>query len=155
MILISHRGNLIGPEPEFENSPQRIDECIENNFQVEIDLRFENNKFYLGHDATQYEVDSGWLIQRNQFLWVHCKDHLAFSEALKLKKLNCFWHNIDDYTMTNFGYVWAYPGKKEVGNLCIGVMPELHNSIEEIVKMKYFGVCSDFVQSIQDHINTK
>jgi hypothetical protein len=155
MILISHRGNIDGPEKEFENDPKRIDFCIDLDFCVEIDFRIKDKKLYLGHDEAQYEIDEDWLIKRKNHLWVHCKERESFEYALKMRKLNCFWHNVDDYTMTSFGYVWAYPGKECCGSLCVAVMPEPHWSIEEFTRMPFIGICSDFAQDIRNHINTK
>ncbi len=37
--IISHRGNLDGPIPERENSPDYIDQAIKWGFVVEIDIR--------------------------------------------------------------------------------------------------------------------
>ena len=155
MILISHRGNINGPEPKYENSPVRIDECINAGYDVEIDLRHLNGNLYLGHDTLQYKIDESWLLQRNKNLWVHCKDKDAFHYALKTRKLNCFWHDNDDYTMTSWGFVWAYPGKEPAGPQCIAVMPELHFPTPFIVKQTYYGVCSDVIEDIRNYINNK
>ena len=38
MKIISHRGNLYGPNPELENKPEYILAAIKCNFRVEIDL---------------------------------------------------------------------------------------------------------------------
>ena len=46
MKLISHRGNLLGRFPEFENSPKYIDLAIETGFEVEIDLKFNLESFF-------------------------------------------------------------------------------------------------------------
>lgn len=155
MILISHRGNVDGPEENIENSPKRINYCIDLGYSVEIDLRIKDKKLYLGHDEAQYEIDENWLLERKNNLWVHCKERESFEYALKMRKLNCFWHNVDDYTMTTWGYVWAYPGKECCGSLCIAVMPEPYWSKEEFTRMPFIGICSDFVNDIQNHINTK
>jgi len=32
--LISHRGNINGKNPQFENNPQYIDYAIKNNYNV-------------------------------------------------------------------------------------------------------------------------
>ena len=37
MKLISHRGNIDGPQPDRENSPNYINEAIEAGYNVEID----------------------------------------------------------------------------------------------------------------------
>jgi len=50
MILISHRGNVSGPNPKMENSPLFIQSALEQGFNVEIDVWYKDKKFYLGHD---------------------------------------------------------------------------------------------------------
>jgi hypothetical protein len=47
MLFISHRGNINGADPTKENSPQYIEEALQKNFEVEVDVRFLNNSFYL------------------------------------------------------------------------------------------------------------
>lgn len=56
MRLIAHRGNTSGPS-EFENSPAHIVSAIKAGFDVEIDVRYIDGKFMLGHDKPTYEVD--------------------------------------------------------------------------------------------------
>jgi len=155
MNLISHRGNLDGPSPDSENHPETIVSAINEGFSVEIDLRWRDNKFYLGHDEPQYEIDSQFLLDNKNWLWVHCKEKKSFHEALKLRKLNCFWHDTDDYTMTSFGYVWAYPGKESVSSLCIAVMPERCWTPEDTLKKSFFGICTDEVHKYSEILNSK
>jgi len=57
MILISHRGNLDGPDLFSENSPEKIDHVKSLSIPVEIDLRYHNNGLYLGHDEPQYQIN--------------------------------------------------------------------------------------------------
>ena len=40
MLLISHRGNLNGPDKKFENHPKYIQNAIKKGFDVEIDIYF-------------------------------------------------------------------------------------------------------------------
>jgi hypothetical protein len=155
MNLISHRGNTNGPEPDIENRPEVILSLIDKKIAVEIDLRWHNNQFYLGHDEPQYEIDSDFLLKNRNWLWVHCKEKTSFEEALKLRRLNCFWHDTDDYTMTSFGYVWAYPGKKPVGSLCVAVMPERCWTPEETLKKCFFAVCTDEINQYSEILNSK
>ena len=155
MILISHRGNMNGPAPDHENHPEIILSAINKKIAVEIDLRWYKNKFYLGHDEAQYEIDSQFLLDNKDWLWVHCKERESFQEALKLRRLNCFWHDVDDYTMTSFGYVWAYPGKEPVGSLCVAVMPERCWTPEETLKKSFFAVCTDEIDKYSEILNSK
>ena len=56
MILISHRGNLDGPNKSFENSPSYICEAIDRGFDVEVDL-WKTNKLFFGHAEPQYCIN--------------------------------------------------------------------------------------------------
>ena len=139
MILISHRGNLEGKKENLENHPDYIEEAKKKGFDVEIDVWFIKNNFFLGHDEPQFKVDSKFL--EDHKLWCHSKNSDALRE---LSKLNChyFWHNTDDYTITSKGFIWIYPGKPILKNgIC--VMPE------KIINMNIDckGICSDFIES--------
>lgn len=148
MILISHRGNLNGPNEERENSLDYIDEAIKAGYEVEIDLWSREGKLYLGHDAPQYLVSINWLQSRLTKLWIHCKNIEAL-EVLhwfkNMKHLNYFWHETDTVTLTSRGYIWAYPGKQPIIN-SIAVMPELHgDDIQQCL-----GICSDYIKNYKN-----
>jgi hypothetical protein len=147
MFLISHRGNLTGPKSCEENSPEAIDKAIDIGYHVEVDLRYIDGKFMLGHDEGQYEVDMEWLKDRKDYLWIHCKNPEAL-DKLCYSNLVYFWHQTDNYTITSHGFVWAYPGKQPAG-ACIMVLPELEWSLEECHKLKTIGVCSDYVETLR------
>lgn len=50
MIIISHRGNINGPNPRMENKPEYIKKALDENFMVEIDVWFYQGELWLGHD---------------------------------------------------------------------------------------------------------
>ena len=137
MNLISHRGNIDGPKKNLENSPEYISKALDNGFDVEIDLRFLDSFFYLGHDKADYKIDTNFLLTKG--LWCHAKNVEALEE---LKKLGCtyFWHENDDYTLTSNGFIWAYPGSKLTEN-SICVLPEKAN----YSTFNCAGICSDFI----------
>jgi len=138
MYLISHRGNVNGIQLENENKPDYLNLAIEKGFDVEVDVRFEYNKFFLGHDNSQYEIDKNFLL--NKKVWCHAKN---FEALLALDKINAhyFWHQEDDYTITSKGYLWTYPGKK-LSKISICVLPENSN----YKKINCLGICSDFIE---------
>jgi glycerophosphoryl diester phosphodiesterase len=148
MILISHRGNIKGPNPTLENSPDYVQKALYSGFSVEIDLRMKDGELYLGHDYAQYRINEEFLVANKGRMWIHCKDSEAFTRALQLN-LNCFWHNTDDYTMTSYGYVWCYPGKELVGKMSVTVLPE---QVPQLVDKNWFAVCSDYVLDIKSMI---
>lgn len=144
MILISHRGNLNGPSNYNENKPEYIDEAIKQGFNVEVDVWYIENNYYLGHDEPLYVISLDWFYNRINDLWIHCKNVEAFSEFRKLFinnfKFNYFWHESDTAILTSLGFIWAYPGKQPI-ELSIAVMPEIKNdNIEKCV-----GICSDYI----------
>lgn len=138
MKIISHRGNLNGPNIEQENKPEYIIKALKNNFYVEIDVWFIDNNFYLGHDKPQYLVKKEFL-QNNKF-YCHAKNLGALNELIQISNLtNCFSHDKDDYVITSNNKIWAYPGKPLNKNT-ICCMPELNN----IEPNDCYGICSDF-----------
>ena len=151
MKIISHRGNLEGPEPDSENNPERIDFCISRGFDVEIDLWVDekSGKILLGHDYGDTEVDMEWLLERSNKLWIHCKNYSAlFLLSENHEKFNFFWHDKDDYNLTSRGYIWAYPGKY-IGTNCVIVMPEWDNEITDgFIHPSCIGICTDYPEKI-------
>ena len=143
MILISHRGNLTGPNPTKENSLPYIQEALNKGFDVEIDIWFNDGVFYLGHDAIQYEVTLDWLKERKNNLWIHCKNIEAIEWFNNSKvTYNYFWHQEDTVTLTSKNFIWAYPGKQPI-NRSIAVMPEIFNDKINLC----IGICSDYIQN--------
>ena len=109
MYLISHRGNIDGIIKDDENKPEYIDKALKNGFEVEVDVRFNDNKFFLGHDFNQYEINKSFLM--NKKIWCHAKTREALI-ALQEIDAHYFWHQEDDYTITSKGFIWTYPGQK-------------------------------------------
>ena len=146
MYFISHRGNISGIEKENENKPKYIENALKLGFDVEVDVRFENGEFYLGHDFNQYKIDKKFLL--NEKIWCHAKTSEAI-QALKKIKAHFFWHQEDDYTLTSKGFVWTYPGKKLLTE-SICVLPEITN----YEKINCRGICSDIIEKYKnDKIN--
>ena len=143
MILISHRGNLNGPNEVRENSPYYIMEAIAEGYDVEVDLWWVDGKVYLGHDEPQYEVSNKWLGERIDKLWIHCKniDAIIFFKESQYK-FNYFWHEEDTITLTSQNYIWAYPGNQPIKN-SIAVMPEINKEETNIC----LGICSDYIEN--------
>ena len=120
-----------------KNKPSYILNALEKKFDVEVDIWFEKNKFYLGHDNPKYEIEDEFIKIKN--IWFHAKNIEAFNKLLNLN-VNCFWHQNDDVTLTSNGFIWTYPGRP-LTEKSICVLPELN-------KVKNFncaGICSDFI----------
>jgi len=61
MILISHRGNISGPNQSLENHPDYILTALKGGFDVEIDFWCLKKKLFLGHDYPQYPIKKNFL----------------------------------------------------------------------------------------------
>ena len=140
MKIISHRGNINGPDKERENHPDYISKAVEEGYDVETDVWFINHKWYLGHDNPEYEIKYNFLFDSR--FWLHAKNGEAFDKLLKDKNynFNVFWHTTEDWVLTSKGYIWTYPNKFLYEN-SICVMPEL--GYNGNLKACY-GICTDY-----------
>ena len=153
MKIISHRGNIKGPIPDKENRPSYIDSAIQLGFDVEIDVRFIDNKFWLGHDTPDYEVSDIWIMKRKEKLWFHCKD---LPSALELENLNPtinkFCHNSDPYVIVSNGKMWVHDLTLTLNNKCIIPLLSL-NDIESNTTLSFgeniYGICTDYPQNLK------
>ena len=138
MLLISHRGNLKGPDKAIENTPAQIQFVLSQKYHCEIDVWYVKKNFYLGHDKPQYKVHTDFLKHKN--LWCHAKN---IDALLKLKELktNCFFHNTDEVTLTSKGYIWTFPGQ-QLTKESIAVLPE--RILDYNIKIAK-GVCTDYI----------
>jgi len=145
-ILISHRGNLKGRIPELENKPEYIMQAIGKGFDVEVDFWKFGDDFFLGHDSPEFKIDAEFLM--NSALWLHAKNFQALEWGI-FQVLNVFWHESDKVTITNNGYIWAYPGI-----LCknaIAVLPETASHItDDVIDQLFIGVCSDYIEQYKE-----
>ena len=146
MIIISHRGNIRGPLPDKENRPSYIDCAIGSGYHVEIDVRSINGELWLGHDEPQYKTSTEWLEERQDKLWIHCKNVEAVVELESGNKhydgFNFFWHENDTLTLTSLSFIWVYPGKQPIKG-SIAVMPEIYN--DDVSSC--YGICSDYIEN--------
>jgi hypothetical protein len=135
MKIISHRGNIDGPDPSNENNPKQILKAIKNGFDVEIDVWFIKSKgYFLGHDKPVYPIDKKFLI--NKKLWCHAKNFKAL-EKMQKDKLHYFWHEKDKITLTSLGILWCYPGTYTKSGITVMLSAEKP-------KQKIYGVCTDY-----------
>jgi hypothetical protein len=146
MKYIAHRGLTDGPNSSLENCPEQLLKSLAEGFDCEVDLRIINDELFLGHDSPDWPIDEQFITQPG--LWIHCKNLEALEFCQNNIKLNYFWHQEDDYTLTSKGYVWAYPGKK-LSKFSIMVMPEWEDStLINTIGANCFAICSDYINKI-------
>ncbi len=146
MLIIAHRGLVNGADAVLENDPRQIQQLLDADWHVEIDVRYQNNTWYLGHDVPTHAVDVPFLIQPH--LWIHVKDSSAASAIIQLhtqhEHVNYFWHESDARTLTSQGYWWTQPGHELVTN-SVAVMPETHTEhVRDSLQWSCVAVCTDW-----------
>lgn len=112
--LISHRGNLTGPNsaPGGENSIEAIFKARKEGLTVEVDLWYDEDGFMLGHDAPQYSISNvqvSDLSCMDPVLW-HAKNiQAAYALHDKFKMAHFFFHESDPHTLTSKGLALTHP----------------------------------------------
>ena len=147
--IISHRGNLSGPKPEEENSPLAVMRALAEGYDVEVDVHWHNEQFWLGHDVPRYLTVSTELC--NPRIWCHAKDPITLMQLLD-HGIHCFAHNEDDWALTSQGFV----GNMVPATRAILVLPEksstrIHGRAANI--RKYAGVCTDYPRRYERELN--
>lgn len=145
MKIISHRGNITGPNTNLENSPAYVIEAANNNYDVEIDVWLVGEEFYLGHDTPLYQIDKNFLLNKN--FWCHAKNLKALHRLMDIGA-HCFWHQNDQVTITSKGYIWCYPDTKEFNERSIALCFEKNATIPQTC----YGVCTDYPNLLKEKI---
>ena len=149
MKYIAHRGLFDGPDKKKENSPAQIELALSKGYDIEVDVWYIDNQWYLGHDEPTYKVDYRFL--ENHKFWIHTKNLDALynlNSSIGKTLLNFFWHQEDSYTLTSHGYIWTFPSNR-LTSKSICVMPEWENKNFKDFNPDCYGICSDFVEEIQ------
>lgn len=152
MKIISHRGNIVGPNPDRENHPDYINKAIYQGYDCELDAWMINDYLWLGHDKPQYKIGLTFLIKNSDKLWVHCKNIATFYNLSKYEELNCFMHDQDDVALTTKHFFWSYPRKTvNLTPLSVAVMPERVYCWENLHQC--YGICTDYTEKYQKNFN--
>lgn len=139
--FIAHRGNLTGPELDYENTDQYLKHAYSQGHDVECDLIMHRGLLYYGHDEPQAPADLSFLQQPG--VWCHAKNIPALLQLLKMRT-NCFWHETDKLTLTSQNYIWCYPGN-EVNSPRAVWLELLDHKISD-PPPDIYGICGDTVR---------
>jgi len=152
MKLISHRGNILGPDKLNENKPEYVIDAINKGYDVEVDVWLDKDQnIYLGHDSPLYLIDKNFILKYIDRLWLHCKNIESLYMFIdKIPEANFFWHQSDDFTLTSKNFIWTFPGKMITP---FSIM--VHKSIIPDGWEKdngVYGICSDFIGKINKNL---
>lgn len=167
MQIISHRGNLEGPNPLEENHPNYLYKALKAGHAIECDIWGKDDRLYLGHDKPEWEVPSflisGWNV------YFHCKNIQAYITLYNADvSAYYFMHENDAAGLVSDGKLWVHPhtilSVSEYDKpFCYAVLPELvYGTQAPVFNFKtlerFGGVCTDYVTTFKDqyeqHINT-
>ena len=154
MELISHRGNLLGPNRSRENTPAFIDDAIALGFDVEVDLWILPDGFFLGHDQPDTKIDLDYINTRSENLFIHIKNKTIYLPD-ELTKCNYFVHENEPFVFTSKGNKWYLPSDI-IYNDGINLMPEFNWNLADFASTMTHDskVCSDFICTIKNFLNT-
>jgi hypothetical protein len=149
MIIISHRGNTDGPEVESENHPDFIDKAISTGFEVEVDLRFIDGDFWLGHDEPQWRISEEWMSSRRNKIWFHCKDFESATALINTKNgYKFFCHSNEPYVCTSHNYLWVHDLSYEIDKNCIIPLISDKDLTNHPLYKNCHGICTDYPSKI-------
>ncbi|MFN7656536.1 MAG: hypothetical protein ACK5OW_01980, partial [bacterium] len=124
-------------------------------YEVEIDLRYICDKFYLGHDTPDYEVSETWLKLRKEKLWIHCKDLDSANKLIEIGGFMFFCHNSDPYVLTSNKFIWVHDLTRNLSSKST-IIPLLNiQDIDDYNKDVVYAVCSDYVLHAENQLKKK
>jgi len=129
-----------------------INIAIAAGFDVEIDIWHVNNRFFLGHDYPKCYVDESFLIDHSSRLWCHAKTLQALYALLDMPMMECFFHNIDQYTLTSNDLIWTYPDMP-VTDKSIMLLFEKFSLEDAKIPEYIYGLCSDHIKYYRNAFN--
>lgn len=101
MRVYSHRGNTNGTS-SLENEPSQVLE-VAKDFFVEVDVWKIGERYLLGHDKPQYQVDKFFLF--NEKFLLHCKNPEAFFSLSRYHVLDAFFQTDDLIALSTQGHL--------------------------------------------------
>ena len=158
MELISHRGNIDGIIKEKENHPLYIDNAINMGFDVEIDVFYFENNFYLGHDKPDYIIEEKYFHDRSDVLYVHCKNIEAFI-LCRERGFKCFYHNSEKHVaVCNTNLIWTHDIIETTNQSIIPMLAkdDINFIINHIPKSKIekaYGICTDEIKFLESEFD--
>src|SRR6478736_4051377 len=105
MLLISHRGNISGRNPERENTLPYIREAIDTGYCVEIDVRGGQGELFSGHDNSIIsgpKISFSFLDSYFDQIFLHAKNQEA-ARILSEESFRFFCHSEEDFVATSRG----------------------------------------------------
>lgn len=154
MILVSHRGNINGPNMVLENTPSYIQGAIDLKYDVEIDVRRIGSDLFLGHDVPEHAISLDWLMERHNRLWVHAKNSCALNFLID-HDIRVFYHSIENHVIIgNTRIIWSHNLSEASDKSIIPLLSDREIGVES-VNLGVYGICSDYLNIVEKVIAEK
>jgi hypothetical protein len=148
-MLIAHRGNINGKNPNLENTESYITDAVNSSYKVEIDVWVINKTLYLGHDDPIYKTSFEFLYENSTNLLVHCKNFNAlefFVNHPHSVKFRYFYHTFEECVLSSYGDIILHSHANKFPKNSIYMLPEVLGINEQYLK-NCSGICSDVISS--------
>jgi len=166
MRIISHRGNLTGPDLSRENTELALLEALDKGFDIEFDLWYLGDRFWLGHDSPEKSFSVDTLVRwssrySNQKLYVHCKNINALEKMtyFVISNMIPFFHDVDQCILLRDNTIWVHPN-------AIDNCHSKENSIAVFSNCKsagyhvsydinfdgFYGICTDYPIDVRNSL---
>lgn len=168
MRIISHRGNLNGPNKSTENTFDSVLNALNESFDVEIDVWYLAGKFWLGHDNPErsFPIEMLDMWSKKGEIYVHCKNIWAAQFFLedygyKFRPVFPFMHDKDPAVFLHNETIWIHPNAvhsvdDELSKKCIAVLPDIKSAKYDfnldLNFEKWYGICTDYPIDVRNSL---
>ena len=152
MIVISHRGNLTGPDGDCRYD--KVRRALDLGFDVELDVRSRDGELFVGHDRMLYPLSDLTLTEREASrVWFHAKDWRAAAAVGASGRL-CFCHGDEESAFVANGYghvLWMHPRVNPELSAADGIRDKVLLDVDGHPRVEYaalqdlpFAICTDW-----------
>lgn len=166
MRIISHRGNLSGPDLSRENFEFALIQSLDSGFDIEFDIWYLADKFWLGHDRPERSFSIDTLIKwsskySNQKLYVHCKNIWAMEKMtyFVISNMIPFFHDVDQCILLKDNTLWVHPNaihgchSRERSIAVFSSCKTADYDISLDVDFKnFYGICTDYPLDVRNSL---
>lgn len=137
-IIISHLGNIDGPQPEHENKLVYVQKALKEGWHVCVDVVFHCGSFILPYAGGFNSVPGSFLSK--QRVWCRAHDP-ATLDALCNISAHAFLNTESGLALTSSQFVWTLPGHVLTAR-SIACFPE-HADAGWLEQFEPAGLCSN------------
>lgn len=141
MKIYSNRGNLDGPDPEWENHPSKITEAFKEKLYVMIDVSGKDGNLY-GGSVHKISFD---FIQQHKYQLLFRATNFEAIKLLRQRDVHYFVLNDDDYALSSWNWtVMNSHDENEYDFLTLMLDPEKNKFYDREYLLDIGGVITNY-----------